>query len=169
MTLEIVLPSIDLECEPDLLRKIMSYDPQTGIFTWRAKIASKVVVGRRVGSQQRIGYWSTQISGRQYYLHRLAFASMGEPVPTLVDHIDRDRGNNRWANLRPATKSLNGANVGRRKSNKTGIPNVYWDKTRLKWAVCIKVMGRTVNRGRYDSLVDAEHAAKEARRDVHGL
>jgi len=131
-------PSVNLLDNPEVARQIFQYDPDTGNFYWLKKVARKIVVGTRAGSRMPVGYWCVQVFVTRYYLHRLAFAMMGEKVPELVDHINRDRSDNRWVNLRYATKSLNSANIPIRKTNTSGHPNVSYDKTRKKFCVSIK-------------------------------
>lgn len=97
-------------------KKIVAYDPKTGTFT---RIASTMrsngrpsnrSVGRVCNNKTKGGYVVVQACGKLYLAHRLAFALMGQPIPRIVDHINGDKSDNRWENLRPANYSLNGLN-----------------------------------------------------------
>lgn len=161
-------PSVNLLDSPEVAKQIFRYEPDTGRFYWLTKISRKTVVGSRAGNQMPVGYWSVQVFGSRYYLHRLAFSMMGKPVPALVDHINRDRSDNRWTNLRGATKALNAANLSLRPTNRSGHPNVYFCKERKKFCVSIRDHGRTVNGGRFDSFGDAVSAAADLRIRIYG-
>ena len=89
------------------VRKDLSYDPATGAFV--RVVASRGRNGRvgACGYKRPDGYVEISFKGRRYAAHRLAFVMMGVPVPEIVDHINRDRSDNRFANLRAATRSLN--------------------------------------------------------------
>lgn len=78
------------------------------------------------------------------YGHRFAFLFMGREVPDVIDHIDRDRHNNRWRNLRASDKSKNGVNQGLGKNNKSGVTGVCWAESKQRWLVsmCNKIRGR---------------------------
>jgi hypothetical protein len=91
------------------LKEVLNYDPSTGMWTnlicrSRAK-ANCVVGGRRVH-----GYVAFNIDKRRYYSHQLAFLYMTGSIPKEIDHIDGDRANNKWENLRIATRRDNNAN-----------------------------------------------------------
>lgn len=49
-----------------------------------------------------------------------------DPKPGLeIDHINRNKSDNRWRNLREVTPSQNGQNSGARKDNKSGIKHLH--------------------------------------------
>ena len=85
------------------LRERYSYDPETGAITGPR--------GKTVKSKVGNGYLRIAIAynGRLVKLqqHRLAFALMQNRWPHLVDHINADRGDNRWCNLRESSNSEN--------------------------------------------------------------
>lgn len=102
------------------LKSILDYEPETGIFRW--KIVKRgwrgktiAFPGDRAGHIERDGYWRISIDGKFYLMHRLAWLWMTGDWPEIViDHKDRDKGNNKWANLRDATYSENSRNSSRR-------------------------------------------------------
>ncbi len=82
------------------------------------------------------------------------------PVPEgmFADHINRDRLDNRKANLRPATLKQNLWNRKLAPKNvKTRYRGVNWDKSRQKWRVSLKVDG---SRRKFGSFTDETEAAK---------
>ena len=68
---------------------------------------------------------------KSYLVHRLVaehYIKNDENKPD-VDHINRDRTDNRIENLRWVTKSENGQNKGKYKNNKSGHKNIYYIKS----------------------------------------
>jgi hypothetical protein len=109
------------------LSKIVSYDPETGVFFW-AVTRSGQRVGKRCGSMTRNGYRRVTVNGISMAAHRVAWALYyGEWPMKNIDHINRDRADNRICNLRLATQSENCTN--RVSKNKHGLRGV----TRLKY------------------------------------
>lgn len=142
-----------------LLRELLHYNPDTGVFVWAKKTCKKVVVGREAGSKTH-PYCNIRIGGQFYAAHRLAFMYMLGHCPPLVDHADGDSRNNCWANLRPATVTLNAANSRRRSDNKSGFKGVAWNGQRAKWRAMIRVNGKRVDLGHFDdpSIAGAAYA-----------
>jgi hypothetical protein len=104
------------------LKELLHYDPDTGHFTWLADFRHQHKSGDRAGTLCH-GYRRIKIDRVLYYEHRLAWLYMcGEFPPKHIDHADMDRANNRWSNLRLATRSQNQAN--RPTTNKIGLKGV---------------------------------------------
>ena len=104
------------------------------------------------------GYAKTDIvkedgSRASFFLHH---AVAGRPDKGMVtDHINRIPLDNRSANLRTVTHSVNSANSKRPSNNTSGYKNIWWHKLVNKWEVQIKRNGKSVFRNRYDKI---EHA-----------
>lgn len=113
------------------LREILHYDPETGEFQWLRRNSN--ACKDKVGCVRAAGYLYIDVDGKRYLAQRLAWLWVTGVWPTLVDHIDRNRLNNRWANLRDANKSVNAINSGLHKNNTSGHTGVYW--TKGKWRV----------------------------------
>lgn len=77
-----------------------------------------------------------------------------------IDHINRDKLDNRRANLRFVTRRVNSRNVGPRATNTSGVVGVHWDRHNQKWRVQIRVGHATHSFGRFPTI----DAAIEARR-----
>lgn len=149
------------------LKKWISYDPNTGYFT-RACDMPKYKKGDPAGYINFQGYRAIKINGVSYISHRLAFIFMGHPVPEFVDHINGVRDDNRWCNLRAATRGQNNHNAKIRKDNTSGVKGVSWLGRLNKWQVSIMSGGVSKYIGIYSNLEDAKEAAKAHRELAHG-
>jgi hypothetical protein len=100
------------------LRELLTYDPLTGIFTRQSSRCStaKKDPTRLIST----GYLQIYIDGRECKAHRIAWALYhGEdPYPMELDHINRNRTDNRIANLRLATSSENKKNATHTQANR---------------------------------------------------
>lgn len=135
----------------DRLRELLRYDPMTGIFNSLVK-RNRTNIGDVVGSNSG-GYLYVSIDYKKYALHQLAFLYMtGRWLDDGLEpeHKNTIKNDNRWDNLRPATRSQNKANVRAYANNTSGLNGVSWDKCRGKWHSCIYVQGVMKNLGRFD-------------------
>jgi len=92
------------------LKEVLSYDPETGVFTWIARAARCVVIGTTAGCLDPRGYTVFQIDGKQVMAHRMAWLYVHGWLPPMIDHSNGERSDNRISNLRPATPTQNTAN-----------------------------------------------------------
>lgn len=137
------------------LKEVLAYNPDTGIFKWKVNKASVARKGCAAGSLNCKGYIAICIDFKIYRAARLAFLYMKGYFPCIVDHIDRDRSNNRWNNLREATSQINLRNKKRSKYNTSGITGVYFSKQKGKWRASISSNGRENSFGDYLKKHDA--------------
>lgn len=146
------------------LRELLSYDPESGVFTWRATRGA-LKAGATAGSVTDKGYISIYISGRNYRAHRLAWLYMKAVEPAdEIDHRDRNKTNNRFSNLREATNKQNHENMGLQRNNTSGIRGVYWYKPSGKWMAMIQHNSRQIFLGYFDDIVQAATARRAAER-----
>lgn len=101
-------------------------------------------------------YKVVQIFGRSEYVHRLAFWFMNGKIPPIVDHVNHDKSDNRWENLRGSNKSLNGLNRAKR-------VGAYLDKRNGKWRASITIAGKIKHLGGYETEEQAAEVAHLAR------
>jgi hypothetical protein len=99
------------------------------------------------------------------YMHRVIL----NPPPHLhVDHINRDRLDNRRSNLRPATRVENMMNSEIRREGTSKYRGVSWDAERGKWFASIRINKRSKNLGRYSSESEAAEAYNRAALQHYG-
>jgi len=91
-----------------------------------------------------------------------------DPGDSLIDHIDGNPYNNKFANLRLATPRQNQCNQRRRCDNTSGLKGVSWSEERQKWQTGIQVNGKRIGLGRFNTKEEAYAAYCEAARRLHG-
>jgi hypothetical protein len=84
-----------------------------------------------------------------------------------VDHENRIRSDNSWANLRDATRQQNNTNVGLRKDSTTGVKGVYPRKNGT-FRSSIQVNGKRTYLGTFDTLDEATAVRLAAVKKCHG-
>lgn len=156
-----------------LARELFAYDPETGVVVFAKRRRANAEQGKRVGHVNVHGYREVkiQLSGRKYSVgeHRLIwFLVNGEWPPHQIDHVNGVRDDNRWANLRLATKAQNQANTGRYRNNTSGFRGVSKSPQAGRWRASIKVAGRSRTIGHYDTKEDAAQAYLRAAREAFG-
>jgi hypothetical protein len=145
---------------------LFSYDPETGVLTH--KIAKRSVdAGSVAGSVYNHGYRVVTADGERYVASRVIWLMQTGAWPKgEIDHFNRERDDNRWANLRDVTRAANQHNHGTSRSNKSGEPGVIWHSRREKWFAYIRTAGRQKSLGYYDVFADAV-AARRAGKVLH--
>jgi hypothetical protein len=123
-------PPADGILTAEYLRKVLHYEPDTGNFFHAVtQPCGNAQFGMLAGSIGKDGRRRINVGGKKYLANRLAWLyAHGKWPDNFVDHENHDRDDNRIANLRDATRSQNGANQKRRKSNNTGIKGVHLRK-----------------------------------------
>jgi hypothetical protein len=104
-----------------------------------------------------------------YLAHRLAFLYMiGRWPEADTDHVNLNRSDCRWSNLREATRAQNLQNKGRIKTNTSGFPGVHFYKRTNNWAVKIEVNGKKIQIYGFDTIEAAVQARSELVKKYHG-
>ena len=151
------------------LKKLLHYEPETGVFTWKVRPSLKSrrragdVAGCRWNKPPRrvIG-----IDGTNYLAYRLAFLFMTGEFPLLgVDHKDTDPSNDAWDNLREASDEINQQNRRRpSKKNRCGLLGV--SKKRNGYCAQISIDKKQTYIGTFDTP-ELAHAAYVAAKRIH--
>lgn len=138
----------------DAAMRHLSYSKESGIFSWILPTSRRVEMGSRAGSL-RHGYIGINIHGDRFQAHRLAVAFVEGSLSgdIEIDHIDRDRENNAYSNLRKTDRTCNMHNLGVRVNNKTGYRGVHFNKG--KYDASITVNSRKIHLGRFETFESA--------------
>lgn len=150
------------------LHEILSYDPDTGILTWKIN-SGRAVIGKEAGSLNPQSYRVIRIDGHPQTSHRMAWAMFyGEHIkpPHQIDHINRVRNDNRIVNLRAALFCENQQNKTLPK-NKTGYTGVYWSKRKRVFWASIKAYGKNIHLGQFATAEAGHLAYLEAKQKYH--
>lgn len=155
------------------IRQLIEYRPETGLFYWlvnRNSHGGKAKAGAIAGTPSD-GYVQIGIDGRHYKAQRLAWLLMTGSFPPkgkVIDHINRDRADNRWANLRLADRTQNCINSGPNPRNTSGVRGVSWSRAKRAWDARISFRGKTILLGTHELIESAIHARKLAEQRYFG-
>ncbi|MEO9572427.1 MAG: HNH endonuclease [Roseobacter sp.] len=157
----------------DELRAAIRFCPTTGLMWWRYRDDVSAWWNTRYAHQPALtadclGYKIGTFKGRPLYAHRAAFAIVYGYFPKQVDHANGNRADNRLMNLRPSDQVLNMRNKRRRSDNTSGITGVWLDKPTRKWRARIRVNGKDLYLGSFDTKDEAA-AARKAAEIEHGF
>jgi hypothetical protein len=150
-------------------KDLLDYDSNTGMFTWKIKTSSKAMPGYVAGWLDKDGYRCVTVLGKKIKAHRLAWWWVHGVWPEkgfFVDHINRDKSDNRISNLRIATPSQSAMNRGAQINNKSGHKGVL--KVKKYWHAQIMVAGKSIGLGYYKNINDAIVAYEKAAKQLHG-
>jgi hypothetical protein len=142
------------------LREVLAYDPLTGDLRWIQTLSNRATAGSIAGAP-RTGarYGSVMVDGESLLTHRVAWAlHYGEWPSQELDHINRNRADNRISNLRLSNRSQQLHNTGLREDNTSGHKGVSWDNG---WRAYITINGVRQSLGRHPTY-QAAVAAREA-------
>jgi hypothetical protein len=158
----------------DTLIDRLSYDPETGFFTWRATGSHgpktpKHLIGKKAGCYSKsLEYAIIRIGGKFYPVHRLAFLYMKGRWPEFfLDHKDGNPLNNRWDNLREATKSQNSANRRISSNNRSGFKGVVESPSGL-FESRVQHLKKNTYLGLFKTAEEAHRAYCEACASIFG-
>jgi len=168
------------------LASAVSYDPDTGVLKWlprdgvdsETKRWNSRLSGLECGFIGRKGYRLVGfVYGSKYHslkAHRLAWLIVHGCLPCgEIDHINRNRADNRIANLRDVHPCINQRNSSMRVDNTSGITGVNWRKKDQKWRAAVCINGKMHHIGLFSCIDKAADAVKEFRAkhgftDSHG-
>ena len=162
------------------LQRLFSYDPETGRLTWRIRPtpqASHATPGQAAGTITNKGYVHIGVGAKGktiYYLaHRLVWKMMTGTDPVdQVDHIDGNRLNNQWANLRACGNRENKWNGKLYRNNKSGFKGVFFRPGQpfRPWIARLKLKDhhKYKHLGAFETPEAAASAWREAAASLHG-
>ena len=173
---------------PEVLRQLMTYDPETGKLFWKergpewfkdskfhtsaiqAQIWNTKYAGREAFTPiNSAGYHTGTVLGKMLMAHRIGWAIVHGRWPDhFLDHINGVRTDNRICNLREATHAENSRNSDI-PMGESGVRGVRQDKRwRGKWQARITVDGVTKSLGAFETVEEAIAARRTAVIKYHG-
>lgn len=167
----------------DIIQDYMSYDPETGSLKWLERPAHLFSGSEKRSSNHVAANWNSRnagkeaftavgvhgyrtgtLMGRRLLLHRVAFFIQKGVWPSFVDHINGDRLDNRWVNLRQVSHAQNNRN-SKGYGGTSAFIGVSWNKSLEGYMAKVHHNGRTHYCG--FSKTDPEKVARK--RDAKAL
>jgi hypothetical protein len=149
------------------LRELFNYDPETGLFTRLVQTASNARVGTVAGSLNK-GYILVCVDRMRFFGHRLAWLYVHGRFPAKhIDHINGIGHDNRIVNLRECTHYENLQNITARKHSTSGYVGASFHKQTGKWQSKIRLKGKHIYLGVFQSKEEAHEAYVKAKAKYH--
>ena len=159
---------------PEMLRKVLAYDPSTGVLKWLERSADMFADGAK-SAEWQANAWNAKYAGKEAFrfrnrsghmagrvfsegllAHRAAWAIyFGEWPKDQIDHINGQADDNRMANLRVVSDAGNKRNRRMRSDNRSGVTGVSFVASRGKWIAQIAKEGRKYYLGIFKDCADA--------------
>lgn len=171
----------------EMLHKLLRYDPEAGLLFWRDRTPDMFCAGKR-SKLHSCNNWNSKYSGKEAFAyidvegykagaifnvklraHRVIWAMVtGEWPGDQIDHINHDRADNRFSNLRDVTCLDNSRNRSGNFDSNSGVYGVTVCKESGRWMARIKIKNKSVHLGMFERLSDAISARKRAEKN-HGF
>lgn len=151
------------------VRAIFDYDGENG-WLIRKKDEYGRVVNRPCGHKpnRSHGYGAVRVDKKMYLAHRVIWLwHKGELPKNRIDHIDRNKMNNRLENLRAVSPSENQHNHSLRRNNSSGFPGVHFNKQCNKYYAQICKENKRIFIGSCATAEEAFEAYKRAKIKFH--
>lgn len=135
--------------------ELFNYCPETGKLTCKVDRHRSVKAGTEIKHNARV-------NGKRKKAYHIIWKLMTGHWPKgVIDHIDGDRSNNAWSNLRDVSQAENTRNRSVSRSTKSGVLGVR-QHTSGRWVARIVVGGKEMHIGVYDTKQEAVAARKIA-------
>ena len=148
----------------EILKQHLSYDKDSGIFV-------RIKTGKVAGSIKTNKYRAIYVYRKLYSAHRLAWLyEYGHFPKDQIDHINRNRDDNRLCNLREVNNATNACNKAHPQGSNPFL-GVTKKKRRnqYKWCARIRYDGKNKHIGYFDSAEDAKNAYLLAKAQLHNV
>ncbi len=148
-------------------RASFAYDRETGALTWRSTRKRPDLVGMSAGTVESVGYVYVRLGPKRHPAHRVIWLmETGKWPAGQIDHIDGNKLNNAWVNLRDVDAHTNAANKHRARSDsKTGLIGVQ--RVGPRWYAYIYSRGKRHSLGGYETPEKAAAARASAKHEFH--
>lgn len=148
------------------LRELTHYCPETGQFT-HLQSKGRKKAGMPAGSLRRDGYVYAMFDGHRAMAHQFAWLYVNGEWPTQeIDHMDGNKANNAFANLRQVSRRANTENKRTAKrTSTTGLLGVV--RHRDKFVAKIVHAGKRTHLGVFETPEAAHEAYVQAKRELH--
>lgn len=136
------------------VKELLEY--KNGNLIWKIRTSNRVNVGDIAGGDDGHGYIFISVLGKRYQIHRVIWLwHYGYLPENDIDHIDRNKVNNKVENLREVTRTCNLRNSNRSDTNVSGVRGVVWDNERGRWLAHLSFGNKSKYLGRSTDLTEA--------------
>lgn len=164
---------IELPSQEELL-ELFKYDPDTGELWHRTRKRERFkkehhwkawntrFAGKKAGHLSPSGYIRTKLDGRLLNTHRVIFKIVtGRDPENYIDHLNGDKTDNRFENLRDVEPSENNKNCYIQANNTSGFNGVNFYTPLQKWCASGRLNKKRIHLGYFDTPEEA-HCARHA-------
>lgn len=165
------------------LREALKYNPEDGKFIWRERPIhhfsndnrwsaaesqarwNKMYSWRPALTQKncKSGYMTGVVASEGVLAHRIAWAIvMGRHPKDTIDHKNGIRDDNRFINLREATRAEQARNTSSSRGSTSEYLGVSFRVDRGRWRANIRANGKQKHLGYFDNEIDAAKAYDQA-------
>lgn len=153
--------------DQEYLNDRLEYAPRTGLLLWRHSEDMPANWNARYAGTQALansvnGYLRGKIDGKAYSAHRVIWKMVHGYDPEEIDHINGDRSDNRWANLREVSHAEN-CFLRKRTIVSSGI---QWRKDKSCWRAAIWAGGKRFGLGHHKCWGQALKARIQAEQEL---
>tara|TARA_R110000822_G_scaffold15369_22_gene53058 strand:- start:303 stop:773 length:471 start_codon:yes stop_codon:yes gene_type:complete len=143
---------------------MLRYDLISGKFYWKVNgRGNDIRIGKYAGCKDLGGYVRVNVDGKSYNRSRLAWLYIKGSLPTkCIDHIDGNRANDTWSNLREVSMTDNNRNKAKYSNNKSGVTGVSFNKKSSIWVATISLDGKQKILGCFKDKDEAIYARLDA-------
>ena len=146
-----------MKLNAEIARQVFTYDPAEGVLRWAVARRKGGAIGDIAGSLTN-GTRQLEYDGKSYLAHRVIWLYVtGQWPARLIDHINGDRQDNRWSNLRDVSRVVNAQNIRSANSNNNsqllGASYCLWNQ---RWRSQITIYGTKWHLGYFDTA-EAAH------------
>jgi HNH endonuclease len=154
----------------ELAHSLWFYEWESGALVWRDSPRIGKKAGMRAGTIGSHGYWIVTFEGKKYRASRIIWLMVNGrwPLPE-IDHQNGNRADDRFNNLREATRTEQLGNTRVRVDNSLGVKGVSPSShSPGKFCAFICRGGKRKNLGTFSTIMAARAAYDAAAVEWHG-
>lgn len=150
--------------------RIYQYDEVNGGLVWKAinnpRHPGQAKIGQQVGGDDGHGYKMCMLLGHKFKVHQIVWLILKNKIQTLpLDHINRNRTDNRIENLREVTDQQN---IFNQSSNVREYSGVTKPNKSNKFIARLQINGKKIFLGSFDTKEEAAIAYQIASKKLRG-
>ncbi len=153
----------------ELLERLFFIDLEQGSIQWREPKQGRQL-NKEAGSINNCGYRVIRIDGTQYVAHHLIwlYATGKYPIKDL-DHIDRNRSNNKISNLREVTRQEQNFNTTVKQGKSLPIGVTFRSERKKPYHAHIRISNKLIYLGCYKTIKEAHNTYLKAKEQYHKI